>query len=356
MRIMEIVSGTAVNGAIVTCVETTRALIELGHEVTLVCRPDAWVAEQLEGELDIVYSDLHRWPTDELRRIATMVREKRIDVLHTHMSRANFFGVLLRRFWKIPCVATANNRYIQGHWMFNDYVMAASEATRKFHRRYNLVPARKIDVVHNFIDDRRFHATAADKGIALRDELGIECDSILIGAVGDILERKGLIYLVRALPEIRDAVPNVHLVSVGYPEQPYAGNVREEARRLGVENHITWAGYQSDVTAVMSALDVMTLPTLEDNLPLSILEAMASSIPIVATDVGGIPECVVDGETGYLVPPADTKQLATALIKLLTNEHHRRELGNQGRKFVSRHFSRKSQMAKLEQVLEKVAA
>ncbi len=132
--------------------------------------------------------------------------------------------------------------------------------------------------------------------------------------------------------------------------------MREEAKRLGVEDHITWAGYQSDVTAVMSALDVMALPTLEDNLPLSILEAMASSIPIVATDVGGIPECVVDGETGYLVPPADTKQLATALIKLLTNEAHRHELGNQGREFVSRHFSRKSQMARLEQVLEKVAA
>ncbi|MDG2380740.1 MAG: glycosyltransferase family 4 protein [Pirellulaceae bacterium] len=356
MRIIEMVSGTAVNGAVVTCLEITRAMLNLGHEVTLVCRPNSWIADQLEGELDIVYSSLKRWPTNELRRVASIARDRQIDVIHTHMSSANFFGVLLRRFWGIPCVATANNRYIQLHWMFNDHVVAASEATRKFHQRYNLVPKRRIEVVYNFIDDHRFHNAPDDAGPCFRQSLDIDQDALLIGTVGDVLQRKGLLYLVKALPAIIAEIPRAHVVSVGYLKQPYISVVREEAERLGVEDHITWAGYRNDVINVMSAIDVMALPTLEDNLPLAILEAMACSVPVVASEVGGIPECVIDGQTGYLVPPAKPHQLATALTAVLSNQEHRRSLGAAGRQRIRDNFSRDSQVDRIEQVFQRFAA
>lgn len=356
MRIIEMVSGTGVNGAAVTCVETTRAMLELGHEVTLVCRPNAWIADQMQGELDIVSSSLKRWPVDELRRVASIAQEKQIDVIHTHMSSANFFGVLLRKFWGIPCVATANNRYIQLHWMFNDHVVAASEATRRFHQRFNFVSRRRIDVVYNFIDDRRFHTAPSDAGQQFRQSLKIDKDALLIGAVGDVLRRKGLLYLVQALPQIIAAIPKVHVVSVGYQKMPYAGIVLDEAKRLGVEDRITWAGYRGDMVNVMSALDVMALPTLEDNLPLAILEAMACSVPIVASDVGGIPECVINGQTGYLVPRANPERLAAALISVLADPEHRRLLGKASRQRIRDTFSRDSQVARIEQVLQRFAA
>ncbi|MCA9218640.1 MAG: glycosyltransferase, partial [Planctomycetales bacterium] len=138
---MQICSGWNVNGAIITCLETTRALLERGHEITLVCRPNAWIGQQFPGgEVQVIHSDLSRWPLTELKRVAAIAREKKIDVVHTHMSRAHFFGVLLRHLFKIPCVATANNRYLQLHWMFNDRVIAASRANKKYHSRVNLVP------------------------------------------------------------------------------------------------------------------------------------------------------------------------------------------------------------------------
>ncbi len=355
MRIMEIVSGPTVNGAIVTCLETTRALCQQGHEITLVCRPKAWIGSQLANDdVHVVYSDLHRWPIDELRRIAAIARKKRIDIIHTHMSSANFFGVLLRQFTGIPCVATANNRHIQLHWMFNDYVLAASDATMRFHRRFNFVRRSRIDVVHNFIDDKRFHDIPRESGRALRDELKIDHDAKLIGVIGDVLKRKGLIYLVRALPKILEAVPNAHVLSVGFPRVDYTSEVEQEARQLNLSDRITFGGYRSDVLNIMSAIDVLALPTLEDNLPLAILEAMASGLPVVGTTVGGLPECVVSGETGLLVPPANVDALAEAMIKILTNESLRQEYGQAGRERIRHGFSRESQIRRLEAALQRI--
>ena len=134
MRIMEVISGTAVNGAAVNCFEVLRALRARGHELTVVCRPNAWIAGQLaESNIDVevIESSLRRWPPDELRRIAQLARDRRIQVVHTHMSSASFFGVLLRRLYGVPaCVATAHNRYIQLHWLFNDRVIAVSAKMR----------------------------------------------------------------------------------------------------------------------------------------------------------------------------------------------------------------------------------
>ena len=91
----------------------------------------------------LLESDMHRWPTDQLKRIAQFIRDEAVDVVHSHNSRANLFGVLMKWMTRVPCVATANNRYLQPHWMFNSQVIAAAEATLRFHRRFNFV-SRKI--------------------------------------------------------------------------------------------------------------------------------------------------------------------------------------------------------------------
>jgi len=356
MRIMEIVSGPTVNGAITNCVEVTRALSEQGHEITLVCRPDSWISHELRDDVDVISSDLHRWPADELRRVGEIARQKKIEVLHTHMSRAHFFGVLLRRFTSIPCVATAHCRHIQLHWMFNDYVVAVCESTLRYHRRFNLVRRKRSGVVHNFIDDHSFHATDQKAGRKIRAELNIDPHALLIGVVGDIVKRKGLVHLVRALPEIAATIPNVHLVTVGNSNQDYFELVQSEASRLGVEDRITHAGFRGDVNKVLSTFDLLALPTLEDSLPLSVLEGMASGLPVVATTVGGLPECVISGETGLLVPPGEPKALAEAIISVLDDEKQRQQFGEASRERVRTHFSRESQSCQIEQIFQRFAA
>ena len=354
---MQITSGTSVNGAIITCLETIRVLLKRGHAVTLVCRPNAWIADQFErGEIQVVYSDLYRWPTDELRRIAGLVCERQIEVVHTHMSRAHFFGVLLRRLFKIPCVATANCRHFQLHWMFNDRVIAASQANKRYQNQVNWVRKHRIDVIHNFVHSEDFDSLPPNTRQRVRSELGLSANEFAIGQIGAVVPRKGLLYMVRAMPGILRHNPSARLVVVGGEEEAYAAAVRAESVDLNVDKSILWTGHRGDMPRILSALDLCVLPTLEDSLPLAILEAMASRLAVVSTRVGGIPECVVDGETGHLVAPGKVDPLSERIVRLMQDSDLRNRLGQAGHRRIKRHFSAQSQSALLEQTLGRVAA
>jgi glycosyltransferase involved in cell wall biosynthesis len=355
---MEIVSGTGTHGTVVHCLMLCRELVRRGHQVTLVCPPGSRIARPAAEELiDVVPSDLHRWPPDELRRIATIVRERQIEVVHTHASRAHFFGVLLRWMCRVPTVATAHSRHFQLHWMFNDRVIAVSEADRRYQRTRNFVRPDRIHTIYNFIDHRRVIDVPADMRGRVRAWLGIGPDELLLGTVGRIAPRKGLIHLIRALPAVLAQVPHARLVVVGGDTQnDCAIQARSVARRLGVGSSICWAGHQEAVPEILSALDLYVQPSLTESFPLSVLEAMAAGLPVVATAVGGVPECVVAGRTGLLAPAGRSEGLAEAIVALLRDPERRRCMGDAGRQRVLENFTPDSQTSAIEAVFRQVAA
>jgi glycosyltransferase involved in cell wall biosynthesis len=358
MRIMEIISGKGVNGAVRHCLLLTREMARRGHQVTLVCRHGSWIARQLASDpVDIVFSELYRWPTDEMHRMVAVLRRKAIDVVHTHMSRAHFFGVLLRWFGGVPCVATAHNRLFQPHWMFNDLVIAVSDATRRYHQTYNLVRADRIVTIHNFIDYDHFAAVPFTARDEIRRELNLDLASRVIGVVGSVIPKKGQIYAVRALPKILAASPSVKLLLVGEIGHPgYADDIKRTAADLGVADHVVWAGERDDVNRILAAVDVSVLPSLGEALGMTILEAMAAGRPVVATNVGGIPECVQSGKTGILVPPRSGDALARAVTRLFADRTEREKLIQAGRQHVRKHFSTESQATAIEAAFSQVVA
>jgi glycosyltransferase involved in cell wall biosynthesis len=361
MRIMEIISGATTNGAIIHCLLLARELVRRGNQVTLVCRPGAWIGEQLEADgVEVIHSHLNRWPLGELRRIAGVCRSREIDVIHTHMSRAHFFGVLLRWFSRVPCVATAHNRLIQPFWMFNDRVIANSDATRRFHRRFNLVGARRIDTVHCFVDYERFAAVPDSVGHDVRAELGLTEDQLLIGQIGQVCPRKGLLFTVRALPKVIAQFPHARLVIVGAYDHPkylkYVAQVRRESKRLDVAGHMLWTGPRDDVPEILTALDLFVQPSLEEAQGIAALEAMVRRVPVLATRVGGVREMVQHGETGWLVPPADPDALATGISKLVTDPALRGRLVARGHEMVKNRFSPASQVPHVEAVFAAAAS
>jgi L-malate glycosyltransferase len=357
MNVMEIVSGAGINGAIVHCLLLTRELARRGHAVTLVCRPGAWIGTQLQGEpIEVIESDLHRWPPDELRRITAALRARRIEVVHTHMSRAHFFGVLLRWWSGVPCVATAHSRYFQLHWMFNDRVIAVSEATRRFHRLYNFVRPNRIEVIPNFVDHQRFANVGPEVRPAIRAALGIDDAVPLIGTVGQVTPEKGISHLVRAMAKVAEVIPEAQLLVVGDGPDTYLKQIKSAARQLGVASSIRWIGHRTDVPEVVAALDVFVLASLEENFSLATTEAMAAGLPVVATTVGGLSECVINGETGILVPPADSDALAAAIIALLRDPELRRRFGYAGRTRVQRLFCPDVLVPRIEASLASTAA
>jgi glycosyltransferase involved in cell wall biosynthesis len=362
VHILEIISGTTVNGAITHCRLLTGELLARGHTVTLVCRGGAWIGEQFADHphrerLHILPSTLKRWPLKELRRVAHYCREQQVDVAHTHMSSAHFFGVLLRRLYGVPCVASAHNRFIQPHWTFNDHVIATSEATRRFHAWFNLVLPHRITTIHNFIDAGRFINVPAEARARIRREFGVGNSTLLIGSIGQICPRKDQFRLVQAMYEVVRRFPGAKLVIVGPLAEPneYLSAVRAEIARLNLQDVVLWPGERRDIPEILSALDLFVLSSIEETLPLVILESMAAGVPVVATRVGGIAEMVEHRHSGLLVPRKDHHALAEAIVEALEHPDRRLSWSATGRKRVAANFSLAGQVTKIEHVLEQVA-
>jgi glycosyltransferase involved in cell wall biosynthesis len=356
MNILQIVSGTEVNEAVRHCLMLTGELVRRGHRLTLVCPSNAAIAEQCACEsVQVVESDLHRWPTDELRRIAAVVDQRRIDVVHTHMSRAHSFGVLLRWLTGVPCVATAQSRHVELHLMFNDRVIAASDTARRFHRSYNLVRADRIVTIHNFIDYDRWAHLPEDAGPAFRASVGADDSSLLVGAVGEINRRSGQLQLVRAMPRILSAVPGARLVLAGdLGDASYADQLKSAVEALELGDRVILTGARDDVEAIYAGLDLVASASNEESFPPALLEAMAAGLPVVAARTGGARECVLAGETGLLVPPDDVDALAVSIASLVGDGALRRQYGEAGRRRVEEHFSPESQTARIESVYANV--
>jgi glycosyltransferase involved in cell wall biosynthesis len=166
--------------------------------------------------------------------------------------------------------------------------------------------------------------------------LGLSNDSFVIGTVGRLDPVKNLRVMLQAHCALLERYPDARAVIVGDgPERPA---LESAAAELGIAHAVTFAGYRSDVRMLMPAFDVYLNTSTYEGVSLTILEAMAAGVPVVATPAGGNPEVVVDNETGFLVPPRP-RAIADVLARLAGAPRHRRILGDAGRWRVMRHFS-----------------
>jgi L-malate glycosyltransferase len=357
MKLMEIVGGDGVDGERVHCLLLTRELARRGHSVTVLCPPEAWIRRELHFDpVEIVSSDLRRWPLGELRRVAAIVHAKQIELVHTHTTSGHEFGVLLRWMCTAPCVATAHAHNREWHWMFNDQVIAVSNATRRFHTEYNWVSKHRIEVIHNFVDYTRFAAVAPEARARMRESLKVESSWPLIGFVGRVGAEKGWLDLVRVLSRVSVAVPNTRLLVVGDGEADYHSTLQNEAATLGISSQIIWAGRRFDIPEVLSAIDLFVSASHHEAFGLSVLEAMAAGVAVVAAAVEGLPEVVGDSETGVLVKPGDLETMASAIISLLLDDNERHRLGEAGRRRARERFSPEVQVPRVEDFFARTIA
>lgn len=168
--------------------------------------------------------------------------------------------------------------------------------------------------------------------------LAVEDDGPVIGAVAYLRRDKGHAVLLRAMPDILRSFPDCSLVIVG--DGPEKGSLESLAMDLGIGGSVTFAGLREDVPLVLSAFDVFCQPSVRnEGVPQSVLQAGAAALPVVSTRVGGIPEAVVHGETGFTVRPDDPGALAKAICDLLASPSVGRQMGEAGRQHVSASYS-----------------
>lgn len=357
LNILHLISGRGVNGALTYCKFLCEELLRSGHNVSVLCRSDCWQGGHLVDGANVVLSEMDR-TLFELKRITKWVRDNRIELLHTHMSRAHAFGVLLSRTSGVPVVATAHSRSFQLHWTFNDFVIANSQATHNYHRRINRVAKKKIETVHCFTDLDRFRAVTPARVDRVRQQMQLTGDEFVVGMVGHVVARKGQLYLFRALPEIMTAIPNLKLVLLG-PFDRNSGYVKRLRRlqlrhRLG--SRVQWLGTHTNVPDFMSAFDLSVVPSLEEPLGLVAVESLAAGTPVVAARTGGLPEIIQPHVNGLLVPPRNPKKLAEAIITLATDAQQRVRLGALGQEMVFQAFDPKKLARRVEEIYQEVLA
>ena len=358
MRILTIASGGSdPNGALLSAVHTAHALAVKGHDVFVLAPRDTFVANHIDQNLaQVITSPLSRWPLTEVNRIGQWCEEHQIDVIHTHCSRASAFGVMLRRLHSIPVVATAHATKIQLHWFLNDHVIAVSDATRRFHIRFNLVLPRKITTVLNPVDTDRFKPVDDAAKAALRARLGLNADALLLGIVGNIIRRKGHSDAIKAMSILQHQYPKAKLLIIGQGNQKELDRLKSLACQVGVSDSLLWLGHHHDVAPLIGALDALLAPSLEEPFGLISPEALACEVPVVATRLGGFLTTVQENETGYLVKAKSPHALAAATAQLLGNPDTRQQFGHAGRLWVKNNLSPQVHFAAVEQVLAKAAA
>lgn len=357
MKILQVISGRNVNGALTYCKFISEQLVSRGHDISILCRPDGWLQEHVDPSVPVVESELNRSPL-ELRRIAKWIKDSDFDLIHTHMSRGHAFGVLMRMMTGVPVVATAHSCSFQLHWRMNDYVIANSQATYQYHRRVNRIPARSMEKVFCFTDLERFkHVTPLNVTIVKR-QMRLTGDEFLVGVVGEVLARKGHIYLFQALAEIIEAIPNFKLVMLGRfnRSEPYVKKLRAIQLKQKLFRRVKWLGLRTNVQDFMAAFDVLVVPSIEEPLGLVALESLAAGTPVIASQIGGLPEIVRPGENGMLVPPKDPSRLARAIIDMAQSRTKRERLGENGRLMVQREFDPVQLTRDVEQVFQNVVS
>jgi glycosyltransferase involved in cell wall biosynthesis len=215
-----------------------------------------------------------------------------------------------------------------------DCIVTNAEAVRKrlTNEGYD---AEKIVVIHNGIELTRYARKPNELG--LHRELGLPSNTPLVAVFARLNELKGLEYFLRAVAGLIERFDNVRFLIVGdgasRPElEKYAG-------QMGLTKHVVFLGFRLDVPTLLSEISVSVLPTLSEGLSNSLLEAMAASVPVVATRVGGNPEVVQAGITGLLVPPRDAEALGRAIGQFLEQPSLARKFGVAGRERVSKRFA-----------------
>ena len=172
----------------------------------------------------------------------------------------------------------------------------------------------------------------------------------VVGTACRLVPIKGVGYLIRALALLREEIPDVRLEIAGSGLERIA--LEREVKLLGMDDHVRFLGWQADLTSVLARWDVFALPSLEEGFGVAALEAMAVGLPVVASAVGGIPELIVDGRTGYLVPPGDARALAECLRRLLLNPAQQRTLGDAGLARARQHFSSEGMVETISKIYD----
>lgn len=311
---------------------------------------DPIVLPQLKREVSpkndlVTFWRLYRW----------MCQEKP-DIVHTHSAKAGTLGRLAAKLAGVPIIVhTFHGHLFRGYFspvktglvilterllsLISSKIIAVTQSQKEELFRYKIAPWRKLMSIPLGLELDSLQNVEAEKG-KLRAELGLGTNCPLIGSIARLVPVKGHSYLLRAAKKVIAEVPETRFLIVG--DGVLRGELQNQVRSLGIEDKVIFCGFRRDLSKIYADLDVVVLTSLNEGLPVAVIEAMASQKPVVAYEVGGVKDLIEPGVNGISLPFGEIDKLSESIVYLLRNPEERKRLGRKGlhKVYPGLHYSR----------------
>lgn len=289
---------------------------------------------------------LRYWPI-AVYKLYRLIQQLRPKIVHTHLYEAGVWGRVVAKIAGVPVILTTEHGmtlWKKCHHLllerilncFTDRMIAVSEDIRQRRIHHEGYSPEKIIMIPTAVDIKRFNQINAREQV--RTELGIESSSPIIGTVARLVEAKRLDCLLEAAHLVCETIPQARFLIIG--DGPLRDELEGQALQLNLApQNVKFMGSRHDIPELLSTFDIFILSSEREGLPVSLLEAMAASKPVVATRVGGIPQVIEDGHNGLIISPHNPIGLAKAIFALIENNALRESLAREGYRTVDSHFS-----------------
>lgn len=359
MRILYVITRSIPAGSQMHVLELIRALADR-HEIALLTGEAGFLADEaarLNARIfvvpELVRSVLPHRDFTAVVKAQRIIRQFAPDIIHTHCSKAGLIGRLAGRLEGIPTIYTAHGwRFAPGvawaervvawpgEWVgarLGERIITVSNCDYNLTTRYQIAGPNKVVLIHNGIGDCPVSSRKADRS---------EMQLVMVARFAPPKDHLLVMRALQGLPA------HVRLLFVG--DGPSLTETVAQAITLGISHRVSFLGQRTDVNEILSVADVLVLASNSEGLPISILEGLRAGLPVVATDVGGVRDCVHDGGNGMVVPRGDLNSLRSALSSLVETPSLRTRMGAQGRKLYEQRFTAAEMVSKTHRVYEQV--
>ncbi|MHC4579811.1 MAG: glycosyltransferase family 4 protein [Planctomycetota bacterium] len=338
--------------------------LESSYEVRLIIGPSKHLSERTRLFLDkfkdnvITVSHLRRdinplWDLLALIKLFLLFRAERFDIVHTHTAKAGLLGRIAGWLAGVPTIIYMPHGHVfYGYFgllmsraaitvervvaYITDKVMVLTELEKRDLVAFKVTTPDKIIVVNSGLELEAYKESVTDVQ-GKKNELQIGEGISVVGVIGRLEPVKGHRYLVEAARMVTKEAPRVKFLIVG--DGSLRSDLESRCQELGVEDKFIFTGWKEDVCSILPTLDILVLPSVNEAVGRVLIEAGACGIPVVATNVGGVPEIVRDNETGVLVAPGSPEEMARAIIDLLNSEGKRQRMSFAAEQWIGDRFS-----------------
>lgn len=339
MKVLFILHSHSCGGAEKHVLNLMCELKKFDHTPFLACPRDSWLAEQstIKG-IRTAHAAMHGfYDIVSLMQICLFIRKEKIGLIHGHLTRGAFYAGWASRLAGIPSVATAHSTNTWKHFSHQRRIIAVSNAVKESLIAREL-DAKRILVVKNGIPGPP--AEVADLRSRTRSELGLSNNDFALGMTARFIRDKGQDILVEAVSRIPfEKRKLIKVFFIGEARGEWFKQTQNLVNDKKLAGCCHFLGQREDVPRLLGAMDLFVLPSRREAISLSIMEAFAAQLPVIATAIGGIPEIVIDNRTGRLFPAENSEKLASLIDELMDDEQQRRRLGRQAHKLYREKFS-----------------